>query len=85
MNENIVTNPIRLIGNSSLDVKNMPVNSVEELYAVPMNERYIGLTKLVLSEKKEYWLIDNISNSAWVAKSQAEGIIKITGSDVETV
>lgn len=85
MNENIVTNPIRLISNSSLDVKNMPVQSLEDLYAVPMNERYIGMTRLVLSEKKEYWLVDNVSNSAWTPKNQSEGIITITGNDVETV
>ena len=85
MNENIVTNPIRLISNSSLDVKNMPVQSLEDLYAVPMNERYIGMTWLVLSEKKEYWLVDNVSISAWSPKNLSEGIITITGNDVETV
>lgn len=84
-NENIVTNPIRLISNSSLDVKNMPVKTVDELNAIPMNERYIGMTILVTDEKREYWLINNISNSAWEIKNKAEGIITITGNDVETV
>lgn len=84
-NENIVTNPIRLITNSSLDAKNMPVQSISDLYAIPMNERYIGMTKLVLDENKEYWLLNNVSNSAWTIKNQSEGIITITGNDVETV
>ena len=84
-NENIIISPIRLISNSAVDIKNMPVNTVEDLYAIPMNERYVGLTVLVLNEKKEYWLLDNVSNSAWTVKNQAEGVIKITGGDVETV
>lgn len=86
MNENIITIPIRLISNEPLDIKNKSVETIKDLYSFPMNERYIGMTKLVNSEKKEYWLRDNLSNSAWTPKngSVCTGII-ISGSDVETL
>lgn len=84
MNENIVTNPIRLISNNPLDIKNASVETIEDLYAIPMNERYIGMTKLVRNEKSEYWLVDNLSNSAWKPKTSIANVI-ISGDDVETL
>lgn len=87
MNDNNVTSPIRYIGGNPLDIKNAPVSTIDELYSMPMNERYLGMTKYVISEKKEYWLKDNVSNSGWVIKKSEidENQILITGSDVEEI
>lgn len=82
MSENVVTNNFRYIGNSPLDAKNSPISSVEDLYSIPMDERYLGMTIFVESESKEYWLKENISNSGWVIKGEYNGI-PLLGSDVE--
>lgn len=85
--ETISNNPIRLVNNYPLDIKNVAVDTVEELYAVPMNERYIGLTKLVKSEGKEYWLKTGMNNEAWEVKtadsSSEDAGVPLLGSDVE--
>ena len=86
MNDNTVTTPIRYIGNGPLDVKVSPVDTIDSLYSIPMNERYYGMTKYVTSEKKEYWLKDNLANAGWVekkAEQEEDAGILITGSDVE--
>lgn len=81
--------PIRVIGETPLDAKSMPVERLEALNAVPMNERYYGMTIFVKSEKAEYWLKENLANEGWVKKmpevEPCQGGIEISGSDVETL
>ena len=66
--------------NLPLDAKSTPVETMEELAAIPMNYRYIGLTitvlnsvyddedELVSQNPVEYWLIGGIQNRFWKIK-----------------
>lgn len=84
MKNTIITSPLQLITNDPLDIRLCAVDNMDDLYVIPMNERYIGMTKLVASEQQEYWLLNNISNSAWVKKNNNNNIL-IQGNDKEII
>lgn len=67
--------------NLPLDAKSTPVDTLQELAAIPMNYRYEGLTITVLNtvydeddeivsqNPVEYWLIGGRTNAFWKVKS----------------
>lgn len=66
--------------NLPLDAKSTPVETLQDLAAIPMNYRYIGLTvtvlnsvydeedELVSQNPVDYWLVGGIQNRFWRVK-----------------
>lgn len=66
-----------------LDAKSTPVETLQELAAIPMNYRYIGLTvtvlnsvydeddELVSQSPVDYWLVGGIQNPYWKIKGNS--------------
>ena len=66
--------------NLPLDAKSTPVETLEELAAIPMQYRYIGLTitvlnsvyddedELVSQNPVDYWLVGGLQNQYWKVK-----------------
>ena len=65
------TDQIKYTGKGYLDVKMMPVASVEELNKISRTQRFEGLTITVLNNgnPQDYWLIGGTANSNWVPKN----------------
>lgn len=66
-------------GRKPLDVFNIPLDTVSDLYYIPSKYRYKGMTMIVLSGTtsdaqgnlvpEEWWLVGGTKDSNWVKKS----------------
>ena len=67
------TDQIKYAGKGYLDAKMMPVNTVNDLKAIPLTQRFEGLTITVLNGGKpqDYWLVGGITNNNWIPKTSA--------------
>lgn len=65
------TDQIKYAGKGYLDAKMMPVNSVDDLKAISLTQRFEGLTITVLNNgnPQDYWLVGGITNNCWVPKT----------------
>lgn len=65
------TNQLKYAGQGYLDAKMMPVNSVDDLKAISLTQRFEGLTITVLNNgnPQDYWLVGGITNSCWIPKT----------------
>ena len=55
-----------------LDAKMQPVDNIEDLYAIPRTQRFIGLEIMVINEGKKYILMDGTKDSNWQPLSNGE-------------
>lgn len=69
------TDQIKFAGKGYLDAKIMPVETVDNLYAIPRTQRFEGLTITVLNggNPMDYWLVGGTSDSNWIPKYQSSG------------
>ena len=65
------TDQIKYAGRGYLDAKMMPVNTVDDLYAISLTQRFEGLTITVLNNgnPQDYWLVGGVTNSCWIPKT----------------
>ena len=49
-----------------------PVDNIEDLYAIPRTQRFIGLEIMVINEGKKYILMDGTKDSNWQPLSNGE-------------
>jgi hypothetical protein len=70
------TDRIKYTGAGYLDSKMAPVKLVEDLYKLPLTQRFEGLTITVLNngDAKDYWLVGGISNNNWIEKNDNESL-----------
>ena len=55
-----------------LDAKTQPVKEINNLYAIPRQQRFEGLEVLVLDEGKKYVLSGGTKDSNWVVADMYE-------------
>lgn len=69
------TDQLKYTGRGYLDAKMMPVNSVDDLKAISLTQRFEGLTITVLNNgnPQDYWLVGGITNKNWVPKTFNNG------------
>lgn len=89
------TDQIKYAGKGYLDAKMMPVNTVDDLYAISLTQRFEGLTVTVLNNgnPQDYWLVGGITNKYWIPKTATnfndlklvleDGFLKLYNSDVQ--
>ena len=89
------TDQIKYAGKGYLDAKMMPVNTVEDLYAISLTQRFEGLTVTVLNNgnPQDYWLVGGTTNKYWVPKTATnfndlklvleDGFLKLYNSDTQ--
>lgn len=86
------TNQIKYAGRGYLDSKMMPVQTVDDLYAISLTQRFEGLTITVLNDgnPQDYWLVGGTTNNCWIPKTGTnyndlrlvleEGFLKLTNN-----
>lgn len=89
------TDQIKYAGRGYLDAKMMPVNTVDDLYAISLTQRFEGLTITVLNNgnPQDYWLVGGVTNSCWIPKTATnfnelklaleDGFLKLYNSDTQ--
>lgn len=90
------TDQLKYTGKGYLDAKMMPVNTVDDLKAISLTQRFEGFTVTVLNDgnPQDYWLVGGITNKCWVPKTNAndykdlklvleEGFLKLLNGEDE--
>jgi hypothetical protein len=88
------TDQLKYAGKGYLDAKMMPVESVDDLKNIPLNQRFEGFTVTVLNNgnPQDYWLVGGTTNKYWVPKTVSgnhsnlklilnEGFLKLMDGD----
>lgn len=73
------TDQLKYAGRGYLDAKMMPVQTVDDLKAISLTQRFEGLTITVLNNgnPEDYWLVGGITNQCWVKKNSGVNLEKI--------
>ena len=69
------TDQLKYAGRGYLDAKMMPVQTVDDLKAISLTQRFEGLTITVLNDgdgiPHDYWLVGGVTNQYWTKKTVA--------------
>lgn len=62
---------LKYAGKGYIDAKMMPVQTVDDLKAIPITQRFEGFTVTVLNNgnPRDYWLVGGVANKYWVPKT----------------
>ena len=85
---------LKYAGKGYIDAKMMPVQTVDDLKAIPITQRFEGFTVTVLNNGNpmDYWLVGGVANKYWVPKtvngnhkdlklSLEEGFLKLSDNE----
>ena len=82
----LISDPFYYDGAGPLDAKQTPAevyNDLKDSSRIPMAERYVGLTVLVLNPKPmDYWLVGGTKNKNWKVK---QGNVVPTKADLDAI
>lgn len=82
------SNQLKYTGKGYIDAIMQPVATYDDLKAIPVKSRFIGLEVVVLNDEThdnrqmKYWLKDGILNGNWTPMESED--LMVTGNDVET-